>query len=118
MKTKTIVILGAFILSLTTVITIYATDDTGTGSVPNSPLQETIMNLNCPDVAHPRTRAPLPNATGLERGCVQSTSRSKLEGSAASGILRQAGFAKPLRLVYDTAALRGQCQDAPTLMDS
>jgi hypothetical protein len=54
----------------------------------------------------------------LERGCVQSTSRSKLEGSAASGILRQAGFAKPLRLVYDTAALRGQCQDAPTLMDS
>jgi hypothetical protein len=43
----------------------------------------------------------------LERGCVQSTSRSTLKGSAASGIFQQAGFAKLLRLVYDTAALRG-----------
>ena len=54
-----------------------------------------------------------PNAIGLERGCVQSTSRSTLKGSAASGIFQQAGFAKLLRLVYDTAALRGQCADAP-----
>jgi hypothetical protein len=48
----------------------------------------------------------------LERGCVQSTSRSTLKGSAASGIFQQAGFAKLLRLVFDTAALRVQCADA------
>jgi hypothetical protein len=35
----------------------------------------------------------------LERGCVQSTSRSTLKGSAASGIFQQAGFVKLLRLV-------------------
>lgn len=34
-----------------------------------------------------------------ERGCVQSTSRSTLKGSAASGIFQQAGFEKLLRLV-------------------
>jgi hypothetical protein len=28
---------------------------------------------------------------------------------AASGVFQQAGFAKLLRLVFDTAALRGQC---------
>jgi hypothetical protein len=49
----------------------------------------------------------------LERGCVQSPSRSTLKGSAASGIFQQAGFAKLLRLVFDTAALQGQCADAP-----
>jgi hypothetical protein len=35
-----------------------------------------------------------------------------LKGSAASGIFQQAGFAKLLRLVFDTAALRVQCADA------
>jgi len=48
-----------------------------------------------------------PNATRLERGCVPSTSRSTLKGSAALGIKQQAGFANLLRLVFDTAALRG-----------
>jgi hypothetical protein len=47
------------------------------------------------------------NAIGLEHGCVQSTSRSTLKGSAVSGVFQQTGFAKLLRLVYDTAALRG-----------
>jgi len=59
-----------------------------------------------------RIRALPPNATGLERGCVQGTSRSTLKGSAASGILQHAGFAKLLRLVYDTAAPRGQYANA------
>jgi hypothetical protein len=59
-----------------------------------------------------RIRALPPSAIGLERGCVQSTSRSTLKGSAASGIFQQAGFAKLLRLVFDTAALRVQCADA------
>ena len=40
-----------------------------------------------------------PNATGLERSCVQSTSHSTLKSSAASGVSQQAGFAKLLRLV-------------------
>jgi prepilin-type N-terminal cleavage/methylation domain-containing protein len=48
----------------------------------------------------------------LERGCVQSTSRSTLKSSAASGVFQPAGFAKRLRLVFDTAALRGQCANA------
>jgi hypothetical protein len=38
-------------------------------------------------------------AFGLERGCVQSTSRSTWKSSAASGVFQQAGFAKLLRLV-------------------
>jgi hypothetical protein len=54
-----------------------------------------------------------PNATGLERGCVQSTSRSTWKGSEASSIFQEAGFAMLLRLVFDTAALRGRCADAP-----
>ena len=37
----------------------------------------------------------------------KSTSRSAWKSSAASRIFQQAGFAKLLRLVYDTAALRG-----------
>jgi hypothetical protein len=41
MKTKKIVKLGAFILSLTAVITINAQQDTGNGSVPLQPLQYT-----------------------------------------------------------------------------
>ena len=45
-------------------------------------------------------------AFGLERGCVQSTSRSTLKSSAASGVFQQAGFAKLLRLVFDTTALQ------------
>ena len=55
-----------------------------------------------------------PNATGLERGSVQSTSRSTLNSSAASGVFQQVSFAKLLRLVpprRDTAALRGQCKE-------
>jgi hypothetical protein len=54
-----------------------------------------------------------PNAIGLERGCVQSTSRSTLKGSVASRIFHPAGFAKLLRLVYDTAALRGSIKLHP-----
>jgi hypothetical protein len=46
---------------------------------------------------------------------VQSTSRSTLKGSAASGIFQQAGFAKLLRLVFDTAALRGSARMRPLL---
>jgi hypothetical protein len=45
----------------------------------------------------------------LERGCVQSTSRSTLKSSAASGVFQQVSFVKLLRLVFDTVALRGQC---------
>jgi len=44
--------------------------------------------------------------TRLERGCVQSTSRSALKSSAAPGVFQQATHAKLLRLVFDTAALR------------
>jgi hypothetical protein len=47
-----------------------------------------------------------PTATRLERGCVQSTSRSALKSSAAPGVFQQATHAKLLRLVFDTAALR------------
>jgi hypothetical protein len=54
-----------------------------------------------------RIQALPPNATRLERGCVQSTSRSTLKNSAAPGVFQQAGFAKLLRLVFDTTALRG-----------
>jgi hypothetical protein len=46
---------------------------------------------------HIRTLSP--NATGLERGCVQSTSHSTLKSPAASGVFQQAGIAKLLRLV-------------------
>src|ERR1039458_6272813 len=35
-------------------------------------------------------------ASGLERGCVQSTSRSTWKSFAASGVFQQAGFAKQL----------------------
>jgi hypothetical protein len=52
-----------------------------------------------------------------ERGCVQSTPDtdrdSTLKSPAASGVFQQAGFAKLLRLVFDTAALRGSAPDAP-----
>jgi len=48
----------------------------------------------------------------LERGCVQSTSRSMLEIVTASGVFQQVSFVKLLRLVFDTAALRGQCLNA------
>jgi hypothetical protein len=64
-----------------------------------------------------RIRVLPPNATRLERGCVQSTSRSTLKSSVASGVFQPAGFAKLLRLVplqRDTAALRGQCANAPS----
>ena len=40
-----------------------------------------------------------PNVIGMERGCVQSTSRSTWKGSEASDIFQLAGFAKLLRLV-------------------
>jgi len=64
-----------------------------------------------------RIRVLPPNATRLERGCVQSTSRSTLKSSAASGVFQPAGFAKLLWLVplqRDTAALRGQCANTPS----
>jgi hypothetical protein len=53
-----------------------------------------------------RIRTLLQNATRPERGCVQSTSRSMLKSSAASGVFHQASLANLLRLVFDTAALR------------
>jgi hypothetical protein len=68
----------------------------------------------------PRIVVQLPVAAPvrLERGCVQSTSRSTLKSSAASGVFQQAGFAKLLRLVpprRDIAALRGTvCECALT----
>jgi hypothetical protein len=40
----------------------------------------------------------------------QGTSRSTLKSSVASGVFQQAGFAKLLRLVFDTAALRGSAR--------
>jgi hypothetical protein len=52
------------------------------------------------DAGHPgRIRALPPNATRLERGCVQSASRSTLKSFAASGVFQQASLAKRLRLV-------------------
>jgi putative Holliday junction resolvase len=44
---------------------------------------------------------------------VQSTSRSPSKVAADSGVFAHSRLAKLLRLVFDTAALRGQCQDAP-----
>jgi hypothetical protein len=81
---------------------------------PISPRFAGIVNFQTvvqPPWAHPHSA---PNAIGMERGCVQSTSRSTWKGSEASGIFQLAGFAKLLRLVFDTAALRGQCADAPS----
>jgi hypothetical protein len=60
-----------------------------------------------------RIRALPPNATRLERGGVQSTSRSRLKGSPASGVFEQPGLATLLRLVCDRGALRGRCTDVP-----
>jgi hypothetical protein len=62
-----------------------------------------------------RIRALPPNAIGMERGCVQSTSRSTWKSSEASGIFQLAGFAKLLRLVFDTAALRDSARMRPLL---
>ena len=57
---------------------------------------------------------PPPKAAVLERGCVQHTSRSMLvEYAATSGGFQQSSRAKLLRLVFDTAARRGQRHDAP-----
>jgi hypothetical protein len=66
-------------------------------------------------VAGGRIRILPPNTTRLERGCVQSTSRSTLKSFAASGVFQPVDLAKRLRLVFDTAALPGQCADAPPL---
>ncbi len=43
----------------------------------------------------------------------QGTSRSTLKSRAASNIFQQTGFAKLLRLVFDTAALRGSARMRP-----
>jgi hypothetical protein len=51
----------------------------------------------------------------MERGCMQSTSRSTWKSSEASGIFQLAGFAKLLRLVFDTAALRDSARMRPLL---
>ena len=70
-------------------------------------------------VALGRIRTLSRNATRPERGCVQSTSRSTLKSSAASGVFQQANLANLLRLVplkRDTAALRGQCLNAPAAL--
>ncbi len=42
----------------------------------------------------------------MERGCVQSTSRSGLKVTVTSAVFKRDGLAKLLRLVSDTAALR------------
>jgi len=44
---------------------------------------------------------------------VQSPSRSGLKNTEPSGVLQPVDQAKPLRLVFDTAAVRGLCPDAP-----
>jgi hypothetical protein len=44
---------------------------------------------------------------------VQSTSRSPSKVAADPGVFVHCRLVKLLRLVFDTAALRGQCQDAP-----
>ena len=44
----------------------------------------------------------------MERGCVRSTSRSTLKSFEASDAFQQASPSSLLRLVFDTAALRGQ----------
>ena len=49
----------------------------------------------------------------MDRGCVRSISRSTLEKLGASGEFQPLSLAKRLRLVFDTAALPGQCPDAP-----
>jgi hypothetical protein len=51
--------------------------------------------------------SPALDVEGPERGCVQKHQPQHVEKSAASGVFQQAGFAKLLRLVFDTAALRG-----------
>jgi hypothetical protein len=62
-----------------------------------------------------RIRVLPPNATRMERGCVQSASRSTLKrSSVASGVFQPAGFARRLRLVCDTAALRGRRANTPS----
>jgi len=67
----------------------------------------------CPESGTGRILTLPPNATSLERGCVPSTSRSALKSSAAAGVFQQVTHASLRRLVFDTAALRGQCQDVP-----
>jgi len=56
-----------------------------------------------------------PNVIGMERGCVQSTSRSTWKGSEASDIFQLAGFAKLLRLVPPggTQPRSGAARDVP-----
>ena len=60
-----------------------------------------------------RTLTMRTSAHAPERGCVRSTSRSTWPSSVASEIATAFGMAWPLRLVCDTAALRGPRPDAP-----
>ncbi len=51
-----------------------------------------------------------PNVSFPERGCVAETSRSTSKEPSYSDSSGASGMAEPLRLVFDTVALRGQCQ--------
>jgi hypothetical protein len=46
----------------------------------------------------------------------RSDQDSTLKSSAASGVFQPAGLAKLLRLVFDTAALRGSARHAPVAL--
>jgi hypothetical protein len=54
-----------------------------------------------------------PRGTRKERGCVQSTSRNAAKVAADSGVFAHCRLTKPLRLVFDTAALRGSDEMRP-----
>jgi hypothetical protein len=53
------------------------------------------------------------NKIGARLSPIHRGSRSTLKSSTASGVFQQAGFAKLLRLVFDTAALRGSARMRP-----
>ena len=90
-----------------------ARNSTGLGVVERAAAETAALHRLQNDLGNTPLTLP-PNAIGWERSCVQSTSRSTGIGSEASSIFQEAGFAKLLRLVFDTAALRGQCADAHT----
>jgi hypothetical protein len=49
---------------------------------------------------------------------VQSTNRSRWKCAEGHNKLQSSSLAKPLRLVFDTAALRGRTNDAPAVNDA
>jgi hypothetical protein len=57
--------------------------------------------------------APERDKIGARLSPIHLGSRSMLQSFVASSVFQQPGLAKLLRLVSDTAALQGQCADAP-----